>query len=73
MKSHKTLFSLAVEVVILLIVEVPLSRSVVPLAVGKSEVVSESSGLLKSLAEHFVLLDIIIRHRPDREESLIIS
>ena len=54
---------LAVKVIIIIIVEVPLSRwSIPPLAIREPEVGSKSSGLLEGLAEHLVLLDIIIRH-----------
>ena len=59
--------SLAVEVVVIILVEVSLARSPCrgassSLSIREPEVGSKSSGLLEGLAEHLVLLDIIVRH-----------
>ena len=64
-------YILAVEIVIIIIVKVALgrtsSRSIATLlTVGEPEVGAEPSGLLESLAEHLVFLDIVVRHGPNK-------
>ena len=58
-------FNLAVKVVIVLVIEVSASLATAlssTLTIREPEVVPEASGLLESLAEHFVLLDVIVGH-----------
>merc|ERR1711936_32324 len=59
------LTTLTVKVVVLLAIEVPTGLASAlssTLTVREPEVVPEASGLLESLAEHLVLLDVIVGH-----------
>ena len=59
------MFNLAVKVVIVLVVEVSASLATAlssTLTIREPEVVAEPPGLLESLAEHFILLDVIVGH-----------
>ena len=59
------LSNLAVKVVIVLVIEVSASLATAlssTLTVREPEVVPESPGLLESLAEHLVLLDVVVGH-----------
>ena len=59
------LFNLAVKVVIVLVIEVSASLATAlssTLTIREPEVVPESPGLLESLAEHLVLLDVVVGH-----------
>ena len=59
------LSTLAVKVVIVLVIEVSPSLSAAlssALTIREPEVVAESPGLLESLAEHLVLLDVVVGH-----------
>merc|ERR1719278_1163060 len=62
---------LTVEVVVVIIIEVPLalstSLSSSSLAVREPEVVPEAPGLLESLTEHLVLLDVVVGDGPSGE------
>ena len=68
---------LAVQVIVIVIVEVPpgraSSRGGAGAAVREPEVGPEAAGLLQRLAEHLVLLDVIVRHRSEQQNYYMIE
>merc|ERR1719219_1334780 len=60
---ESNLVSLTVKIIIVLVVKIsPCWSSASPLALREPEVVPEAPGLLESLAEHLVLLDVVVGH-----------
>ncbi len=71
------LHSLAVQVVIFVVGEVGIAAAAGGTAaaalsaglVGEAEIGAEAAGLLERLAEHLVLLDVVVRHRPEESSD----
>merc|ERR1719219_2299419 len=65
---ESNLVSLTVKIIIVLVVKIsPCWSSASPLTLREPEVVPEAPGLLESLAEHLVFLDVVVGHRAPGE------